>query len=358
MADALLIHKEQLQKTDLQTLATPEISQGDLLLKITRFAFTTNNLTYAVMGFRLRYWEFFPAPAPYGIIPVWGYAEVVESQHEAFQEGELLYGYFPTSEYLKVTPARVTDIGFVDSASHRQDLPPIYNYYYRTAADLSYQEEVADYIPILRPLFTTGFLSYYFLKEAHFKGIEQIFLTSASSKTALGLAYMLHQNQGEDQKKIIGLTSPRNVDFVQATGYYDQVIAYEDIEAQLEKENTLGVDFAGNTDLLTQIDQFLGDQLSFISLIGLSDWQSPKAFQSLEKASFFFAPDQARQLFKEWGEAKAHQAIASAMLQFIQDMQKVMKIALVNDPEKLQQLYLDMLGGKVDPRQGYLFVYE
>lgn len=32
----------------------------------------------AVMGDAVRYWEFFPADEPWGQIPVWGFAELVE----------------------------------------------------------------------------------------------------------------------------------------------------------------------------------------------------------------------------------------------------------------------------------------
>ena len=33
-----------------------------LLVKVARFAFTANNVTYAVMGDQLKYWSLFPAP--------------------------------------------------------------------------------------------------------------------------------------------------------------------------------------------------------------------------------------------------------------------------------------------------------
>jgi hypothetical protein len=42
------------------------------LIKIDRFAFTANNITYAVLGDPLKYWQLFPAPENFGNIPVWG----------------------------------------------------------------------------------------------------------------------------------------------------------------------------------------------------------------------------------------------------------------------------------------------
>ena len=38
-----------------------------LLVKVTRFAFTANNITYAVVGDQLKYWSLFPAPKDFGI---------------------------------------------------------------------------------------------------------------------------------------------------------------------------------------------------------------------------------------------------------------------------------------------------
>ena len=54
-----------------------------LLVKVDRFAFTANNITYAEIGDKLGYWRFFPAPEGWGHVPVWGFAEVIESRHEA-----------------------------------------------------------------------------------------------------------------------------------------------------------------------------------------------------------------------------------------------------------------------------------
>jgi hypothetical protein len=50
-------------------------------VKIDRFAFTANNITYAVVGDQFGYWQFFPPTGDevkdWGILPVWGFADVV-----------------------------------------------------------------------------------------------------------------------------------------------------------------------------------------------------------------------------------------------------------------------------------------
>ncbi|MGB5450280.1 MAG: DUF2855 family protein, partial [Woeseiaceae bacterium] len=60
-----------------------ELPDGQIRAKIERFAFTANNVTYAVTGDRLGYWQFFPPGGDdtngWGMMPVWGFAVVVES---------------------------------------------------------------------------------------------------------------------------------------------------------------------------------------------------------------------------------------------------------------------------------------
>ena len=65
-----------------------------LLIKIDRFAFTANNITYAVLGDQLKYWQLFPAPENFGNIPVWGFGEVMASRHPGISKGERLFGFF------------------------------------------------------------------------------------------------------------------------------------------------------------------------------------------------------------------------------------------------------------------------
>ena len=44
---------------------------------------TANNVTYAVAGDSFKYWDFFPAPEGFGIVPMWGHARVIENAASA-----------------------------------------------------------------------------------------------------------------------------------------------------------------------------------------------------------------------------------------------------------------------------------
>lgn len=354
---SLLINKQNLYQVKHTEQDMRALEEGEILFKIHQYALTTNNITYAVSGFTLKYWDFFPVDETWGSVPVWGFGEVVESKNDSIQVGERCYGYFPMSDYLVVQPGRINPFGFSDIAEHRKELSPIYNFYARLAADPSFQEKTKDYIPIIKPLFATSFLIYYFLKEEHFFDSEQLIITSASSKTGLALAYMLQQNQATDNKKIIGLTSPRNVEFVTSTGYYDEVLTYDDYKNIPDIAASI-VDFAGSTQLLHEVSDSLKDNLKHIVLVGLTDWKAYQGFKDFAKSKFFFAPKHIKNRYAEWGVEKTNILLNKALYSFIEAIKTSIEIMPVRGHKAVANLYLEMLDGKVDPKKGYSVLNE
>lgn len=349
-----LVEKTNLFKTTFAENPLAPLEEGEILFKINKYAFTSNNITYAVVGEQVKYWDFFPAEAPWGIVPVWGFAEVVASKNKEIKIGENCYGYFPMSDYLKIKPGNVKPHGFADTSEHRAALAPIYNFYTRNANDPGYQKEKEDFQPIIKPLFATAFLIYHFLKDNDFFDAENIVLTSASSKTALGLAFLLNKNKIEDGKKIIGLTSEKNMEFVKNSDYYDEVISYDDALNKLPKTNTVVVDFAGNSKLIHSIYEMLGDNLKHAALIGLTDWKAYNPFKQIPVAKFFFAPTHIQNKYKEWGAEKTNLLLGKAMFGFIKDAEKWIELTYINDEAALSDLYLGMLNGEIDPSKGYI----
>ena len=199
-----------------------------LLVKVTRFAFTANNITYAVLGDHLKYWQLFPAPEGFGNVPVWGFGEVIASKHPGIAAGETLFGYFPMATHLVIEAADVSKRGLRDAAAHRQGVAPVYNAYARVSGDPAFAGKQGDYQALLRPLFMLSFLVDDFLAENEFYGAKSVMLSSASSKTAYGLAHLLHAREGI---KVIGLTSAGNTAFVKSLGCYDEVVTYDSVNA-------------------------------------------------------------------------------------------------------------------------------
>ena len=79
-----IVARNDLQQCKFIETRLPEaaaIPDEALLIKVDRFAFTANNITYAVLGDQLKYWQLFPAPESFGNIPVWGFGDVIASRH-------------------------------------------------------------------------------------------------------------------------------------------------------------------------------------------------------------------------------------------------------------------------------------
>ncbi len=212
MASCLEVRRDDLFVTravpDPHAPLARALSNGEARLQIDHCALTANNVTYAAFGEAMKYWQFFPASHPeWGIVPVWGFATVVESRAEGVDVGERLYGYFPMGSHLVVVPTRVGRGAFTDGSAHRSGLPAIYNRYERCAADPGYAAAREGLQAVLRPLFTTSFLIDDFLAGNQYFGAGQLLLSSASSKTAWGTAFCLSRRPAAERPRIVGLTS-------------------------------------------------------------------------------------------------------------------------------------------------------
>ena len=196
----------------------------------------------------------------WGQLPVWGYANVRESQHSDIAVGTRIFGFLPLATHLVLEPAQVSIYGFVDGAQHRQELNPIYYRSTFTETAPGFKPEY-DYLNTLRPQFVTSFLIDDFLRDNAFFGADQIILSSASSKTAYGTALCLQENR-DDERTIIGLTSTKNVEFVQSLGCYDVLLAYDAMATLPADKLTVYVDFAGDQSLRQQIHHHWGNALT------------------------------------------------------------------------------------------------
>ena len=208
---------------------------------------------------------------------------------------------------------------------------------------------------IFGPLFKTGFLIEYFLRAQDAFGAEQMVLTSASSKTALGLASVARQNSPDLRR--IGLTSAGNVDFVRGTGLYDLVLDYDAI-ADLPTLPSVSVDFAGNAGVLAALHRHLDDSLKYSCLVGAthieergsgmggaSDLPGPNPI-------LFFAPDHAVTLFAELGAEEAGRQMALAWHQFLDDVAGTVTINRRKGLDAARDAFAAMVAGKVDPEVG------
>ena len=356
MPSQFLTQRDDLTQTSLIECDPLSPGAGEAVLQVDRFALTANNITYGVAGDIIGYWQFFPAEGAWGRIPVWGMGTVTASEHPDMRVGDRYYGYFPMSSELLVKAEKVNERGFVDAASHRAELPPVYNQYTLVSEATGFAPGYDNHAMLYRPLFTTSFVLDDYFADNGFFGASQIILGSASSKTAFGLAFMLKQREGIS---VVGLTSAANVGFVEGLGLYDEVLTYDAVEA-LKRVPSAYVDMAGNRDVLARVHHHLGDELVNSCGVGITHWESrdgedPASLPGA-KPTMFFAPSQIMKRHEELGGQAYQQMIGDATSAFFARVDEWVKIE-EHPFQEIEQVYRIVLEGAA-PDRGMIVTRE
>jgi hypothetical protein len=329
------------------------LEPGQARLAVERFGLTANNITYAAFGEAMSYWSFFPAEDGWGRIPVWGFALVVESLHDQLEPGVLVYGYLPPSSELVVAPAGVGRGGFFDGTPHRAQLPAAYNRYTRADADPLYDEDGEDEQVLLRPLFLTAFLLEDMLEEAELFGAETVILSSASSKTAGAVAYLLDRR---GRAAVVGLTSPRSVDFTRSLGVYGEVLSYDELD-ELPSGRAVYVDIAGDAEVRAAVHGRYREELAHSAVVGATHHDRLAAGAGElpgPRPQLFFAPDRFSKFADGDGRGSLERSVADAWRPYVQWTRGWLEVMHGSGPRQLEHTYLDLLDGRVNPSTAHV----
>ncbi|WP_411291341.1 DUF2855 family protein [Sphingorhabdus sp.] len=359
MAETIWFNKGALTEHHLHDVPLSELADQAVRMKIESFSVTANNVTYAVIGDMFGYWNFFPAEGDFGIVPMWGHAVVEESHHPDFVVGERVYGYLPMGTHLDVFPGKVSAAGFTDMAAHRQPMSPIYNQYSRLNADPEHDPAKEAERMLFGPLFKTGFLIEAMFRRENWFGADTLIMTSASSKTAMGLASVAKDLSPKIRR--IGLTSQGNLGFVTNTGLYDEVMAYDDVSA-LPQSASVCVDFAGNSALLRSIHDTFANQLRYSCLVGathvdargMNSAGASGGELSGPKPVLFFAPDHAVAAVQELGPKGFGEAVGRSWKSFLTATENVVDIEERTGLDSAATAFVETLHGQMDPKKGII----
>lgn len=347
-----LVRKDALGETKIVETKVPAPGEGQVLFKVDRFGFSANNITYAVAGEMMRYWAFFPADEGWGRVPVWGFGEVVASHVDGIEPGERFYGYWPMSSHYLATVGKADEGGFTEGSPHRKDLPGAYNRYVRLSTDPGYRPEKEAEHMLLQPLFMTSFLIDDFLHEESCFGATDVVIASASSKTAIALAFLLAKRKGAG---VIGLTSASNVEFVEGLGFYNRVVSYDEISKLHKTDRVTYVDMSGDGSLRADVHNLYKDNLAYDCAVGLTHYDNMGTPEGLSgpEPKLFFAPDHAKKRVGEWGVMGFQSRVGEAWREFVDGAAKWLEIEEARGPNAVKKVYLEMLQGKADPRSGF-----
>ncbi len=359
--------KNDLTQTRIESgnLDSSNLEKGEILVNIERFAFTANNITYGLAGDMMGYWKFFPSlndsQDEWGCIPMWGFAKVIHSNNENIKIDERLFGYFPASNSIILNPIKVTDQSLTDGKDHRKELPPVYNNYIRLSGEENYDSKMDNLRALLFPLHITSFCLCDALQNESYLGASQVIIVSASSKTGIGLAQGL---KDEDEKpKIIGLTASKNIDFVESLGCYDEVISYNQLEKVNSDIKSVMVDMAGNREILGTLHDSLKDNMLKCITVGMTHWDSETTAEDAlgqlmirDRTEFFFAPDHIQKRISDWGSEGYNQRTSAFMNTRAKQSIEWMNIKEISGLHEFVKTYDEVIRGHINPDEGIIVI--
>ncbi|KAK3058288.1 hypothetical protein LTR09_001366 [Extremus antarcticus] len=296
-------------KTVPITTTLPALHDGHVRFRSVVVSLTSNNLTYAQMGSMLKWWDMYPVqselPSPfndqdtYGIVPVWGYGEVLESKVAGLEPRMLVWGFWPTTDLavdLKLDPAGVEG-HWIETSDFRKDVQTMYKRFIlrdvgaRLASlDQSKYEQMA-WESACRPIWEAGYLlSHAIFGEAHAHPANAgpwteadadltsavVISLSASGKTPRAFTEALvHRGPSEGPLGFLAITSTVKSSLCPKAAFPTKIVEYanmadnetmEWIQAQRPKKIVIA-DFGGRGDSLFRLHEALVQHLSGIEIM-------------------------------------------------------------------------------------------
>jgi len=332
------------------------LADNEVLAKIDRFAFTANNITYGVVGDQLGYWQFFPPAGEdtegWGLIPVWGFADVTRSNVAEIPVGERLFGYFPPATHLKLVPTRIGRQHLVDGAPHRASLPAGYNNYWRVGAEPGYDRAFDALRMLFFPLYVTSFCLWDALVMDDWHGARQVVVVSASSKTCIGLAYALQMD--EAAPPAIAVTSNRNLEFVKGLGLYQSSVSYDDVAAIDASVASVIVDMSGNDQTLLELERHLGDNMRHCIRVGVTHRGAASGAARLARSTWFFAPGHIERRIGDWGPDGFRERSAAFIQAASARSRDWLNVTPIDGLAGLEAIFADVADGRIAADRGLI----
>ena len=206
---------------------------------------------------------------------------------------------------------------------------------------------------LVRGLFFTSFLIDDQLADEGSVDRGPILISSASAKTAIAAGHLLSRRDGAE---VVGLTSPRNAEFVEGLGIYGRTVTYDAIDS-IERGPATFVDIAGDGAVRQAIHSHFGDELVRSIIVGATHWEELGAGEGElpgPTPALFFAPDRIVKRAEDWGRLGLEKAVADAWHPFCEWTRGWLETIPGQGLEGARSAYLDVLEGRVDPSTAHV----
>jgi len=238
---------------------------------------------------------------------------------------------------------------------------------------------------LYRPLFWTSYWCEDWIFETDYRGANCVLISSASSKTAFCLAYLIGKRfaRGDIRRKtIVGLTSKQNVAFTTSLGLYDEVVDYDSISTapslQLsEDKKWIYADVAGNGALNKRVFAHFRSNEHLVASIALGMTNlSPSTpdkvskvwglntFATAAKSPSSTSPAPLEQFFMvEWLNVRKHHLAPQeihalqekAWKELMKDCVGWVKLDRVSGVEAVKKAYEHLTKGGLGPDKGFIW---
>jgi hypothetical protein len=230
---------------------------------------------------------------------------------------------------------------------------------------------------LYRPLFWTSYWCEDWLFSSQYRGAKNVLISSASSKTAFCLAYLIGKRVARGELsgvRIVGLTSKRNLVFTNSLSLYDEVLDYDSFTSASSlsiAEKWLYADVTGNDNLNERVFTHFGSRLVASIALGLTNLSpsSPDASSTNWSTNTFTGASSAppatlEQFFMpEWLAVRRHQLSITqitglqnrAWKDLMKDCGNWVKMGHVFGGEGVKAAYEDVAKGGLGPDTGLIW---
>jgi cation transport regulator ChaB len=174
---------------------------------------------------------------------------------------------------------------------------------------------------------------------------------SASSKTAIAYADCAHRRGAN---RVVGLTSARNVEFVQGLAVHDDVLTYDQLD-DVAVAPSVVIDMAGAGAVVADLHRRLGDLIGHSMVVGKSHHDAlPAAVEAGPAPAMFFAPTEIQDRLQEWGADIYRERVSGALHQFIDASHDWLHLSSHLGPMAAQAAWRAVYDGVIHPDDGVI----